>query len=123
MVHVLDEKLIYRYGSYVSRATLNLLIQNCGGCKALHAKRALHWKLSLNQQWVQHGISGAAHKRLPMRLPSMDQQRRLITQISRCRRLHVEKQSDERKPLQYCGRLSLKTARGGESPWSIVCTR
>src|SRR5260370_42602129 len=37
--------------------------------------------------------------------------------------LYVEKRSDERKRLQYCGRLSLKTARGGESPWSIVCTR
>jgi hypothetical protein len=37
--------------------------------------------------------------------------------------LYVEKRSDEHKRLQYCGRLSLKTARGGESPWSIVCTR
>jgi hypothetical protein len=37
--------------------------------------------------------------------------------------LYVEKRSDERKRLQYCDRQSFKTARGGESPWSIVCTR
>src|SRR6266550_379028 len=36
---------------------------------------------------------------------------------------YVEKQSDERKPLQYCDRPFLKTVREDESPWSIVCRR
>ena len=36
---------------------------------------------------------------------------------------YVEKQSDGRKPLQYCGRLSLKTVEEDETPWSIVCRR